>query len=406
MSENLILEYALKNYKKMFVEPQGQLKYKFIIPGSVYTASLWDWDSWLTNIALRQFVQEDISEYEKGCVLNFLDHIDSKGRIPLQITPNSFLPEKFNSLECDYNIHKPCLAQHAAFIIKSNNNDVSWIKPYFHDLCRFIDYYMENFRHKCGLYYWMDDCAIGVDNDPSIFYRPPKSSGSIYLNCLMYKELEALCYIGRLLNEDVSVYEIESVNLKNSVRENCFDEKDGFYYSVDLNLLPIDPNEWLHSGAPRHWDCLIQRLGSWSGFMAMWSGIATQEQAERMVKENLLDKKAFWSDYGVRSLSKYEKMYSVKATGNPSCWLGPIWGITNYIVFRGLVKYGFYDIARELADKTLKLFENDIRECGDIHEYYDPESGKPICNIGFQNWNLLSINMRAWLDGQEISEEF
>ena len=74
--KNIIETYAQNNYKKMFREPEGQLEYKFIVPGSVYGNQLWDWDSWLTNVALRQFVTEDIGEYEKGCVLNFLDHID------------------------------------------------------------------------------------------------------------------------------------------------------------------------------------------------------------------------------------------------------------------------------------------------------------------------------------------
>ena len=30
--------------------------------------------------------------------------------------------------------------------------------------------------------------------DPCAFYRPPKSSASIYLNCLMYEELQAMVY--------------------------------------------------------------------------------------------------------------------------------------------------------------------------------------------------------------------
>ena len=54
------------------------------------------------------------------------------------------------------------------------------------------------------------------------------------------------------------------------------------YYSVDFNLLPVNPEQKMHSGAPRNWDCLIQRLGSWSSFLALWSGIATPEQAKRM----------------------------------------------------------------------------------------------------------------------------
>ena len=220
----------------------------------------------------------------------------------------------------------------------------------------------------------------------------------------MYMELEAVCYIGKCLDVDVSDYKAEQENLKKSVQEHCYDEKDGMYYSVDLNLLPIT-DKW-HQGAPRHWDSLIQRIGCWSGFLAMWSGIATQEQAERMVKENLLDEKAFWAPFGVRTLSKYEKMYVVKPSGNPSCWLGPIWGISNYMVFRGLIRYGFWDEAKELAEKTVFLLEQDLQQTGELHEYYDPESGKPMINPGFQNWNLLSLNMLAWLNNEKVVEEF
>lgn len=403
MSQNVILEYALKNSKKMFREPTGGLKYKFIVPGSVYSNSLWDWDCWLTDVALSQFVSEDIKEYEIGCVLNYLESMDSKGRAPIYMYP-SFSKEDYEKWG-ETNIHKPCLAQHAAFIVKKYNNDAEWLRPYFKELCRFIDYYMTRCRHEAtGLYFWIDDHAIGVDNDPSTFYRPYRSSGSILLNCFMYKELLALCYIGEVLGEDVSFYKDESEHLCAAVREHCYDEKDGNYYSVDLNLLPIV--EKFHKGAPRHWDCVIERLGCWSSFLALWSGIATKEQAERMVKENLLDEKAFWAPWGVRTLSKYEKMYVIKASGNPSCWLGPIWGISNYMVYKGLRKYGFDKEARALGEKTIKLFEKDILESGELHEYYDPESGAPIINPGFQNWNLLSINIKADLDGEKVMEEF
>lgn len=400
----MIKSYAEKNFKKMLRQPSGQLKHPFIVPGSVYANQLWDWDCWLSNVALRQFVDEDITAYERGCVINFLEHIDEMGRIPLQIAPNSILPGGLRDPERKSNMHKPCLAQHAAFLIQNDQGDAQWFRAYFPALLKFVDCYRKNFRHENGLYFWHDDAAIGVDNDPSTFYRPADSSGSIYLNCMMYKELEAVCYIGKQLGADVSDYEAEKEHLKKSVQTHCYDEKDGMYYSVDLNLLPITGRS--HQGAPRHWDCLIQRLGCWSGFLAMWSGIATQEQAQRMVRENLMDEKAFWAPYGVRSLSKYEKMYTVKPSGNPSCWLGPIWGVSNYLVFRGLVKYGFHREAAELAEKTVALLEKDLASCGELHEYYDPESGEPVINPGFQNWTLLSLNMDAWLKHEKVVEEF
>ena len=162
----------------------------------------------------------------------------------------------------------------------------------------------------------------------------------------------------------------------------------------------------LHKGAPRHYPCLIQRIGCWSGFMTLWAGIATPEQARRMVRENLMDGRTFCSPYGVRTLSKMEKMYNIRATNNPSNWQGPLWGISNYMVFRGLADYGLNKEARIMAEKTVALFGEDLKKEGALHEYYDPETGAPIMNKGFQNWNYLVLNMVAWLEGRPTVKEF
>ena len=140
--------------------------------------------------------------------------------------------------------------------------------------------------------------------------------------------------------------------------------------------------------------------------MALWAGIATPEQARRMVRENLLDERTFCAPYGVRTLSKLEKMYNLRATHNPSNWQGPIWGISNYMVFRGLADYGFDTEARQMAEKTISLFGEDLRKNGTLHEYYDPDTAAPIINPGFQNWNYLVLNMLAWVEGRRVVKEF
>lgn len=396
---NLIIEYAKNNYRKCFREPEGYLKHRFIVPGSCYDNSLWDWDSWLTNLALRKITgDEDISSYEKGCILNFLDHVDEVGRTPIYITPE-FRALKSRRSTTEQNIHKPCLAQHALFI-SEQNHDAEWLRNRFELVERYLSWYDTYAYHgESGLYFWINDSAIGVDNDPCTFYRPANSSASIYLNCLMYQELLATAKLAGLfgLSTEKSFYEDKASLLKAAIQEHCWDERDGFFYSVDINLLPVDPAKKLHSGCPRHWSTLIQRIGVWSGFLAMWAEIATPQQAERMVKEHYRNEKTFHAPYGVRTLSKMEKMYAIIKSGNPSCWLGPIWGISNYMVFDGLRKYGYADDAKRLAKKTVTLFGRDLEECGELHEYYDPESGTPINNPGFQNWNLLSLNMLEWL---------
>ena len=99
-------------------------------------------------------------------------------------------------------------------------------------------------------------------------------------------------------------------------------------------------------------------------------------------------------------------MYCIVKSGNPSCWLGPIWGISNYMCYRGLMNYGFVKEAKELAQKTIRLFGQDLERCGELHEYYHPDTGEGVNNPGFQNWNLLVNNMIAEIEGRQTVVEF
>lgn len=412
-----IRAYMSKDYKEMYREKGGILPYAFLTPGSAsYADVLWDWDSYFSNVALKQILAEtgaapeEAIEYERGCILNYLSFTGSDGFIPIMVARNSKLADIRPENIYRENMHKPILAQHAAFLVKHDHGDAEWLRRDFDKLQYHINNYCIHHRHKpTGLFYWQTDKMIGVDNDPCTFYRPDGSSASIYLNCLMVKELEAMEYLSHQLNmTDAEIrYHAEREALAAAIREHCYDERDGFFYNVDINLREVDfsHGEFYHRGMPRHWDCLIQRIDVWSGFLALWAGVATKEQAKRVL-ERYRDPKSFNCEAGVRTLSRQEKMYRVVASNNPSCWLGPVWGISNYLTFRGLVKYGFIAEAREMCEKTIRLFGKDIMRSGVMHEYYSPDDGEPVINPGFQNWNMLVLNMICWYEGKAFIEEF
>lgn len=402
----LLRDYIYRKSQEMLHPAEGPLKHPFLTPGSAsYCNTLWDWDSWLMDVALRQVLLDcpemddsQIAAGEEGCILNFLESCTPEGYIPIFI--HTFEDADMTG-GLDTNMHKPNLAQHAAFVTRCTGS-AEFIRPHMETIVRFVERYFREFRHACGLFFWKDDFAIGVDNDPSTFYRPKNSSGSIYLNALMYREMLAVAYLYEKLGDGAQAvcWHNRADELRAAIQKYCWDERDGCFYSVDFNLLPIDPTQKLHSGRPRHWDCLIMRLGVWSSFLSMWAGIATPEQAERMVREHITNPKTFWAAYGVRTMSKLEAMYLLDASGNPSNWLGPVWGISNYMVFRGLVRYGYEEEAALLVEKTVELFGRDLELNGCFHEYYDPDLGEPIINPGFQNWNWLVLNMMAWYEGR------
>ncbi len=414
----LLEEHVRSNCEQMTREPSGQLAHPFTVPSrpgaAYYSDALWDWDSWSTSIVLGQVEVDTDSRgrfapYEQGSVLNFLDHTDNDGVMPVQLTPDKALTHGDPTRSGGFaeNMHKPVLAQHAA-LLSQRQGSAEWLRPHMATIGRFVDRYLESHvQAETGLAYWQTDFAVGVDNDPAVYYRPHRSTAAVYLNSLLYRELLAYGY---LLEEQKDLPEAnrrrrQAQDLADAMTRYLWDERDGTFYSADIALRPIDAEDWLHRGAPRSWSSLLLRIDSWSSFLPMWAGLASRRQAERMV-ERARDPRTFNAQFGIRSLSRLEKMYDVRASNNPSNWLGPVWGMSNYMLFRGLVKYGFRQDAQELARKTVRLFGQDLEASGALHEFYHPDTGDPVMTRGFQNWNFLVLNMIAWLEGRVAVTEF
>ena len=191
--------------------------------------------------------------------------------------------------------------------------------------------------------------------------------------------------------DGAEVYREKARKLTDHIQEEMYDQRDAFYYSVDVDI-QTRTYDWFHQGLGVFWKTLPIKIRTWSGFLPMAVGFATKEQAESLVK-HYHDMETFHSEFGVTTLAKDEKMFDLSVTNNPSNWLGPIWLVANYLVFKGMINYGYRTEAEELCRHSLKLLGEDLIETGSMHEYYDPFTGKPIMNGGFMNWNILVLNM-------------
>ena len=148
------------------------------------------------------------------------------------------------------------------------------------------------------------------------------------------------------------------------------------------------------------------KIRTWACFLPILADIAPADRANRMVDEHLVDPASFWSDYGVRTLSKLEPLFLNAIAGNPgnpSNWQGPIWGVANYLVFNCLLKIGRRCEAEVLAERSAALYADDLRKTGTLHEFYNTETGEPFCNPDFLNWNLLVLTMRRELETNQDS---
>jgi putative isomerase len=399
-----IYGYLEEHVGKVLKKPVGFISHPFIDPGSVYDGNVWDWDTYWSVYGLLPLsdrlkggaLREQILTHAIGNVQNFLEWQLPDGYIPMMIE-NGKWPEPYLNIQHKngylMNMHKPFLCQQIS-LISEYRHDYSWIFPELAKIEKYFACYDRNyFNENCGLYTWCDDIMIGMDNDPASFGRPKFSTANIFLNAFMVMELEAARKIFTAAAQPAraEAFAARREQLIRALHEECYDPRDGFYYSVDTDV-KTRPYDWFHQGLGVFWKSLPIRIAVWSGFLPMLAGFATKEEAEAL-REHFHDEAQFGSRYGIPTLDKREKMFDLRATNNPSNWLGPVWLVANYCVFRGMLNYGFREEAEEMCTRSLRLLGNDLQKTGCLHEYYNPFTGEPVMNGGFINWNILALNM-------------
>lgn len=403
-SIELIEAYVQKNVETLLKEPRDFIRYPFIDPGSVYGGNVWDWDTYWSVYGLfsvfdifSKEIQEKILVHSKGNVLNFLDHQLEDGYIPMMIEVADWTEPYLNLKHKEgvlMNMHKPFLCQQSV-LISEFTKDASWILEYMEQLDRYMEYaYKTYYMEDKGLFVWCDDIMIGMDNDPASFGRPKFSTANIFYNSFMVQELEAYEKLQRLARrgcEELEKTKNRRAVLIDAIQSECWDKRDQFFYSVDVDV-KTRQFDWFHKGLGVFWKTLPIKIRTWSGFLPLLAGFATEEQAKALAAHSQ-DPSTFCCEYGIATLAKDEKMYNLEATNNPSNWLGPIWLVANYGVFKGLLNYGYRREAEDLCRKSLILLGQDLETTGSMHEYYDPDTGKPVMNGGFINWNLLALTM-------------
>ena len=405
-----LLAYFATTAPQLLRPPQGILTHPSIapsLPGKEYSTSLWDWDTLWTTRGLFRFARLSreplharIVEHARGSLLNFLDHQSPEGRLPIMLSvtdPDTFGCTQPGPTPNPKNQAKPVFAQ-LALLTAEESGDVAWLAPHFDRLLKFHDSWTANNQSQVALLVWGDDVAIGNDNDPTTFGRPFFSSANLLLNTLFYQDLLAAAELARRLGRAADAQRLarQAKTLGAALLEHCWDPRDRFFYTVDVQcvdrraeLIPAS----IKRGMDMSWHCLPLKAQVFTGFLPLWCGLATARQAADLVQANYLADQRFRGDWGVRSLSALEPMYGLEFSSNPSNWLGPVWIIVDYFVWKALGNYGFKAEARELADKTLRLLAADLAAHGSLNEYYHPDTGAALSHRGFLDWNLLVLEM-------------
>lgn len=215
---------------------------------------------------------------------------------------------------------------------------------------------------KHGLY-WQTGLGSGMDNTPR--------SGSGWI-CMSSQMAMFYLYLGKICEYEQSKAKAKkfysrSSEIATKINEWLWNEEDGLYYDVDDHGNQI-------------------KTKTAASFWPMLAEICSKEQARRMI-ENLKDPKTFWRQFPFPTLSADHPDYNPKG----HYWVGGVWAPTNYMIIKGLQKYGLHEFAAEASEKYLSGMYEVFKKTGTVWENYAPESFNPgdIAKCDFVGWTGL-----------------
>jgi glycogen debranching enzyme len=259
---------------------------------------------------------------------------------------------------------KPFLAQIAVLGSRLRGNDFEWIRgePYG-KLKLYVARWFEYDHDHNGLPVWNSADHSGMDNQWSRagLLNSYQDEG-VDLACELVRECQAMSIIASQLGEpaDAHAYADHAEHLKHLINDVFWDETDGFYY---------DRNEKTGQRV---------KVKSIAGFFPIWAGVATPERAQRLIREHLTNPNEFWLKYPIATYARTEPDYyqgshkGLISRGNECNWRGSTWICMNYIMFHGLMDYGYPALAHELAMKTYDLV---LEQNPSTREWFNAETG-------------------------------
>lgn len=232
------------------------------------------------------------------------------------------------------------------------------------------------------------ECESGWDHTTR-FYGRALSFIPIDLNCMLHKyELDfARAYDLFGEPDTADVWRSKAAYRQKTINEELWSAEDGFYYDLDYQ-----------EGQMSH-------VKSLAAYYAMWSGVATAEQAEQLVGK-LGD---FLHEGGLSTTTpSHEHERSIAHQ-----WSYPNgWAPLQWMTVKGLVRYGYLDKAELAARRWLNTNIRYFEDHGVFREAYNvidtlagPEEGVYPPQVGFGWTNGVFVDMvHQFLNAEELQK--
>jgi len=223
----------------------------------------------------------------------------------------------------------------------------------------------ENYKRYIYLVDLFRECNY---DDARIFEQTPFAIQDVLFNAMLIRSNEGLIHLASLIGEDASEIVLWNRRSIKALNYKCWNEADGFYYDFDLKA-----NKQI-------------KVKVSNGFMPLFAGVCSQQQAEKL---KLILLHSFKSDtYLMCSSSAVDE----QAFNPVKYWRGPIWINVNWMLYNGLRRFGFEQLAEQVKSDSLQLVERT-----GFYEYFDPRAEKADGDRGLGG-NYFSWTAALYLD--------
>ena len=241
--------------------------------------------------------------------------------------------------------------------------DKSRLDEVWQPLVRYYSALRLYLRQGNGLY--VTDWA-SMDNSPRNAYLKNGGTG-IDISSEMVLFARQLGEIALILGKDIEAreYFAKADQLAAAINQKMWDENRKFYFDLMLD----------GKRAP---------VMTIAAYWTLLAGVASPGQAADLVAQ-LKDPATFGRLNLVPTLAANQTGYDPMG----GYWRGSVWAPTDSMIIQGLEKYGYSDVAREIAMNNLELAARVYEKTGTIWENYSPDhaqQGRPA-KADFVGWS-------------------
>lgn len=294
-----------------------------------------------------------------------LSHVDAAvARESLQVVyacqgDDGFLPAEMALTTQSETPHPPLIAWAAYRVYAgAKDRDREFLQRSYDVASRQVKWFVDHrmIGKESGLFSWQsaEESAAGA----SPRFKQGADFLALDLSCYVAAECRTLQRMAQRLGfrEEAKTWADRAESVAAEARKQFWNEEEGFFFDR-----AAPGGDWV-------------KVWSSAGFLPLWAGIATKDQAARLAK-HLRDPRKFWTPMPVPSVARDDPAFQ------PDTWRGPVHVQTNYLIVSGLRLYGLADVADDLRRRTIEGVARWYGRTGCLWDLYDCDNRRPPAEL-------------------------